>query len=152
MTRKYLWLILLMAIIGTLACQLSNLVPAQVPTATPTATRKPTPAPTQVPPIAQALPPTPAPELPTAVPAPVIAQITENVRVRSAPSTSAAILDRLNKGDKIQILGRTPANDWFLVPLPSKPNGRGWFSAQYAQLSGPLDSIPIVPPGQGVYP
>jgi len=97
--------------------------------------------------VAQAVPQTPVVQLPTSIPAPVIAQITDNLRVRSIPSTSGAIIDRLNKGDKIQILGRTAANDWLVVPLPSNPNAHGWISAAFAQLNGPLDSLPIIPPG-----
>lgn len=134
--------------IGLLACQLGSLVPAESPTATPTATKAPnTVVPTRVPPVAQVVPPTPAPLPPTPVPAPVIALITDNLRVRSTPSTSGAIIDRLNKGDKIQVVGKIAAGDWLVVPLPSNPNARGWISAAYAQLNGPLDLVPVVPPG-----
>jgi N-acetylmuramoyl-L-alanine amidase len=71
---------------------------------------------------------------------------TENSRVRSAPSTSAAIVARLNKGDQVKIVGRTTASDWWEIPLPSDPNARGWISADLIQVKGSTDTLPVVQP------
>jgi len=71
----------------------------------------------------------------------------ENLRVRASPSTSATILDQLNKGDAVEVVGRTAASDWLQIPVPSKPNTLGWVSAQFVTVSGSLDMIPVVQPG-----
>ncbi len=133
-------------LVGTLlACQLEAFLPAATPT--PTATRTRTRTPTAV-----RLPPTiAAPPIPTQAPAPVNATATANVRIRAAPSTSAAIVGRLNQGEKAQIVGRTPANDWWQISLPSDPSARGWVSAEFATADGPVDAIPVIPPS-GVQP
>ena len=143
--------------LGLLACQVGDLFPDATPTRTPT--RAPTATRTIVPtvPVAQpVLLPTPVPP-PTAVPAPVIAQITTAVlNVRATPATTGTIVDKLNQGDKITVVGRNAAGDWLQVPLPSNPNARGWISAAFAQLNGPLTNIPVVganaPPTPRTYP
>lgn len=146
-THAFLKIIPLLVVFGLLACQLDSLLSATAPTAT--STRAPTATRTVIPtvPVAVAIVPT-APPAPTVTPAPIVATITtDNLRVRSAPSTSGAIVDKLNKNDKIQVVGKNVAGDWLQIPLPSNPNSRGWISAQFAQLSGPLDSLPVVGPG-----
>lgn len=146
-THVLLKIIPLFIAFALLACQLDSLMQATAPTAT--NTRAPTATRTVIPtaPVAVAILPT-VPPAPTDTPAPIIATITvDSLRVRSAPSTSGAIVDKLNKNDKIQVVGKNVAGDWLQIPLPSNPNSRGWISAQFAQLSGPLDSIPVVGPG-----
>jgi uncharacterized protein YgiM (DUF1202 family) len=128
-----------------LACQLLTLLPSTVPTPTPTARARATATL-----FARAVePPTEPPTVvPTPVPQPVNATIKENLRVRAAPNTNAAVVDRLNKGDTVQILGRTAANDWFQITLPKDPKERGWISAEFANPSGSIDTIPVTQPGQ----
>lgn len=95
------------------------------------------------------LPPTfaPPPPEPTPMPEPAFATARDNLRVRSLPSTSGAILDRLNKGDRVEILGRTGANDWWQIALPTDPNRFGWVSADFTDVVGAIDAVPIVQPG-----
>lgn len=120
-----------------LACQLAYLLPTATPTVTPTRTKPPTVAPPVAPPTVSA-PPTAVPE--------VIATARENLRVRAAPSTAAPILARLNRGDSVRVVGRTPANDWWQILLPTNPSARGWISAEFTDTSGPIDALPIAPP------
>ena len=146
-THTFLKILPLFVVLTLLACQLDSLMQATAPTAT--STRAPVATRTVVPtaPVAVAIVPT-QPPAPTDTPAPIIATITaDNLRVRSAPSTTGAIVDRLNSGDKIQVIGKNVAGDWLQIPLPSNPDSRGWISAQFAQLSGPSDSLPVVGPG-----
>ncbi|MBI5033477.1 MAG: SH3 domain-containing protein [Chloroflexi bacterium] len=146
-TSPFFKIIPLFAVFALLACQLDALMQATAPTATSTRAATATRAPTLTPPIAMLVSPT-QPPAPTDTPAPIVATITtNNLRVRSAPSTSGAIVDKLNTNDKIQVVGKNVAGDWLQIPLPSNPDARGWISAQYAQLSGPLDLIPVVGPG-----
>ena len=126
-----------------LACQLNALQPAPTPTRTlaATATRTVTRSFTAT---SLPLPATPIPATPTAAPVTVNATAKDNLRVRAAPSTSAAVLDRLNKGDTAQVVGRTAASDWLQIALPTKPGQLGWISTGFVTLSGPLDVVPIV--------
>ncbi|MCI0478115.1 MAG: SH3 domain-containing protein, partial [Anaerolineales bacterium] len=109
--KRSKFFVLLLTSVLIVSCQLTDLVSVFAPTATPTAR----PRPTATPPVAKIIASPPAPTLPppTAPPQPVPGTIRENSsRVRAEPNTNAAILDRLNKGDKIQVVGRSPSNDW----------------------------------------
>lgn len=119
-----------------LACRTTDLLLAVVPTATLAQTRTP--------PIARPIQSPVIEPTNTPVPPPVTAIATDNLRVRGTPSTTAAIVDRLNKGDTAQIIGRTAASDWWQIVLPSNPNARGWISAQFTQTSGPTDLVPVI--------
>jgi len=149
---KRIGALLLVVTSALLACRTTGLLTSLSPSPTPTAR----PRATATAPVAQvAAPPTELPAAPpTEPPQPVTATIKEdNLRVRAAPNANAAILDRLNKGDTVQIAGRTAANDWIKVFQMQKPDKSGWISAQYAQVNGSLDSVPVAQPGQsGVLP
>jgi uncharacterized protein YgiM (DUF1202 family) len=72
----------------------------------------------------------------------------DNLRVRATPNTSAAILDRLSKGATVQVIGRSAASDWLQILRTQSPDTPGWISAQFAQVNGSLDSVPVAEPGQ----
>jgi hypothetical protein len=74
------------------------------------------------------------------------------LRVRAAPNTNAAIVDRLNRGDTVQVVGRNATNDWLQIILPRDPNARGWISAAYADLSAPIQTVPLVTSAPSPYP
>lgn len=135
---------LMFLVVASLACQLEGLQlgVSPSPTQTQAAARTATVAPTL------ALPTAPLPTVPVVSPpprpSPVSVTATDNLRVRAAPSTSAAVVDRLNKGASAQAVGRTAASDWLQIVLPSNPAGRGWISAQFVTATGPLDTLPVV--------
>jgi len=133
--KRLILLVLLLA--STLSCQLTNVLSLS---ATPTR-----PRPTATPPIARAVAiPDPTPAPPTEPP-PVAATIrVDSLRVRAAPNTTAAILDRLNRGDTVQVVGRDATGDWLQIRLPRDPNARGWIASAYADLSAPLDTLPVI--------
>ncbi len=144
---KRIGALLLIVTSALLACRTTSLLTSLSPSPTPTAR----PRATATAPVAQvAAPPTELPVAPpTEPPQPVTAKITgDNLRVRAAPNANAAILDRLNKGDTVQIVGRTTANDWLQIFRTQKPDTPGWISASYAQVNGSLDTVPVVQPGQ----
>jgi len=140
--------LLLLLVASTLGCQVTNLLSTFSPT--PTAR----PRPTATPPVARAVA-APEPTIPpsTQPPPPVTATIRgDSLRVRAAPNTNAAIVDRLNRGDTVQVVGRNATNDWLQILLPRDPNARGWISAAYADLSAPIDTLPLVPSETRPYP
>jgi uncharacterized protein YraI len=126
-----------------LACQLQYVVPTPEPSAAPRPTRTKTPG------IPEA---TALPTLPPSSPVPVIATAQENLRVRAGPSASTQQVGSLNKGDTAQIVGRTAASDWWQILLPSNLSVRGWISAGFTDVSGPVGSIPVTTPGSAPYP
>jgi hypothetical protein len=53
-------------------------------------------------------------------------------------------------------VGRNAAGDWLQVVYPANSDRRGWIAADYAKLSGPLETVPEVstppPPTPGPSP
>ncbi len=141
---KTIWLV--MAALLILGCQFTNTFMSSQPTATPVRARTRTPTATKPPTAPVVVIPSPPP-VPTATPEPVLATATGTVNIRATPSTSGAVLGRLNKGETVQIVGRTAASDWWQIILPSNPGALGWVSAQYATPTGSTDAIPIAGPG-----
>ncbi len=154
---KQWWLtfVLLALVAILLACQLDYLQLGNA--ATPTPARRPTlsATPTGVsdqsglPPALSTTVPPQQPQqqlVPTQTPAPanVSATATDNLRIRSTPSTGGAIIGRLNKGETAQIIGRTAASDWWQIAVPTNPSQQGWVAAEFATPSGPTDTIPVV--------
>ena len=129
-----------------LACQLDYYLPSPEPSTAPRATRTKTPTSGR----ATALPTNPVPQvLPTSEGGPpqIIATAKENLRIRAAPSAAAQQLGTLNQGDTAQIVGRTAANDWWQIQLPSNPSVRAWIVAGFVDVSGPALSVPVVATG-----
>ena len=155
---KRLGAVLILLFSGVLlACQLSYLLPTPEPSAAPRATRTRTPgnlgstaapASTSVPTSApsQSLPPAPSGA------ALVFGTARENLRIRAAPSASAQQVGSLNKGDGIQIVGRTAASDWWQVIVPSNPDTRAWIAAAFVDVKGPVGTIPVVDSGSAPAP
>lgn len=140
-------------------------VPTRGPTATATRVNTAVPQPTAVPPTSTPVPKTSTPVPPgaTAVPATsapiptqppdvpaasvssgVLATANENLRIRSGPSTGAAVAGQLKKGETAQAVGRSAASDWLQIVLPGNANARGWISAGFASTSAPVSELPVV--------
>jgi uncharacterized protein YgiM (DUF1202 family) len=145
MKRKGIVSILFLSFV-LLACQLQYALSPSDSSASPrpTRTRTPRPGETTVPPTSAAPPPVPFLPGGSAI---VTATTKENLRVRAAPSASSQQLGLLNKGDTVQVIGRTSASDWWQISLPSNPGTKGWILASFTDVNGPIDSIPVVSPG-----
>jgi len=89
-----------------------------------TAAPPPPPAPVEV---------TPAPEARPAPPQEMVRVIGSKLNVRSKPTTSAATVARVRKGEKLAVLGRD--GDWFEVKLAD--GASGWVSARYVARDEP---------------
>lgn len=57
---------------------------------------------------------------------------TNYLNVRSNPESSAAILIRINPGDKYSFIQKDPTNQW--IQIYYQTQNKGWISAQYAKL------------------
>jgi hypothetical protein len=67
---------------------------------------------------------------------------TDNINVRSAPSTNADQIGILLPGQKVYVKGKTVAGDWLLIDYPGVADGEGWIWALYMDI-GPGE-VPIV--------
>lgn len=64
-----------------------------------------------------------APVLATLQPIDEMYVATKPAKIRNEPNVAAARVGTLNVGDKIQVLGRLPGQDWFLVARDDQPIG-----------------------------
>ncbi len=76
--------------------------------------------------------------------APTGVTATVNISVlnfRRAPSLTAEVLAKLNRGETYPVTGRTADNAWAQLTV----NGvSGWVSAQYVTFTGDFNSVPVV--------
>ncbi|MCD4656292.1 MAG: SH3 domain-containing protein [Planctomycetes bacterium] len=56
----------------------------------------------------------------------------DNVNIRSASKTSSSVVDKANKGTKVEIMGAN--NDWFMIIPPKEATG--WISGKYIEKLG----------------
>jgi len=63
---------------------------------------------------------------------------TENINVRSGPSTVyyPVPIGQLKPGDVAPALGVSAGHEWVQISFPSGPNGVGWVYAEYVSISG----------------
>ena len=64
--------------------------------------------------------------------------------MRAAPSASGEQIGTLNKGDTVQIVGRTAASDWLQILHPLNPSIRAWIAASFVDVKGSVGTIPVV--------
>lgn len=81
-------------------------------------------------------PPPPPPAKPSAT-------TTATINIRSGPSTQFNAIGRAANGTSFDIAGRNADSTWLQVLYPDA-KGRGWISAEYAQVSGDLKTVGIV--------
>lgn len=113
-----------------------------------------TPAPTQpaqtfatatLPPTATpALTYTPAP--PTAAPtsAPVNGLTSAQVNVRARPDATSESLGILQTASQVEVVGRDGESKWVAIRFPQSPNGLGWVTAQFIELSGTVEQLVVL--------
>jgi len=82
-----------------------------------------------------------SPAAPTGVTATVNISV---LNFRSAPSLSAEVLSKLNRGETYPVTGRTADNAWAQLNVN---NVSGWVSAQYVTFTGDFNSVPVVDAG-----
>ncbi|MCD4684930.1 MAG: SH3 domain-containing protein, partial [Anaerolineae bacterium] len=68
------------------------------------------------------------------------------LNLRSEPSLSAPVLTKLSNGASYPATGRTGDNLWVQLLVDSTT---GWVWAQYVNLSGDINALPVVDTGQG---
>ncbi len=126
----------LLFVVFVLALLIAACSPAPTPTPTVTPTRTPRPSRTPF--------PTRTPRaLPTPTGAPVTAVVTDTLRVREQPSTSARILGRLPTNTVVTLLSRTDKGDWFSIEYPIKSGQVGWIFGEVVKPNGDVSRLPV---------
>jgi uncharacterized protein YraI len=87
---------------------------------------------------------TPAP--PTAIPtsAPISGLTSTRVNVRSGPDASTESLGILQAASQVEVIGRDENAQWLVITFPQSPNGLGWVTAQFVELAGDIERLPIL--------
>lgn len=86
---------------------------------------------------------------PAAIPDGRVVFMESTLRLRATPSTTSAILDLLESGTHLRIIGRTPDHDWLEVQTPDYQVG--WVATEYVAVFIDLDHVPDrVDPGTGI--
>ncbi len=74
---------------------------------------------------------------------PVTAIVTDTLRVREQPNTTARILGRLQKDNFVQLLSRTEDAQWFAIEYPQASGQVGWIFGQVVVPSGDVTRLPV---------
>jgi dipeptidyl aminopeptidase/acylaminoacyl peptidase len=67
------------------------------------------------------------------------------LNIRSGPGVEFSILDKADPGDVYEVSGRTVDAAWIELRLPDLPEGYGWVSADFVEVSRPILGIPVSP-------
>ncbi|MDX9991074.1 MAG: SH3 domain-containing protein [Anaerolineales bacterium] len=86
--------------------------------------------------------PAPATVAPTA--APVSGLTSTQVNVRSGPDASRDSLGLLQVGSQVEVIGRDAGGEWLAITFAQSPDGTGWVTAQFIDLSGKIEKLSIL--------
>jgi hypothetical protein len=153
--KNHQWLVFLVIGIYLASCNLQ----AIQTTATPPASRTPVPVtptsifftPTLVPIETLLAIDTPT-RAPTVTPGIILAAPRgQPVNCRFGPEISYAIVGALIAGRQAEVIGKSADAKWWYVRNPSDPSTNCWLSADFVDVTGNVDSLPVVgPPEIGV--
>lgn len=64
--------------------------------------------------------------------------------VRRGPGINFAVMQNLQQGQRIEVVGRSPDRQWFQIVLPDNARERGWVSQEFLTIEGDVNSVPEV--------
>jgi hypothetical protein len=115
------------------ACNVSTPIP---PTSTPTFTFTPTATTTAT--------PTPTRQ-PTATPVEFTLKMSrELVNCRSGPGVVFELINELDQGQTVRVIGRNDTTTWWYIRDPGNPGGKCWISADVSEIDGDGEQLPII--------
>jgi len=114
--------------------------PDETPTLPPLAFSTATLAPTQTPQVTY--PPAPPAAPPTS--APTSGLTSTQVNVRSGPDAASESLGLLQAASQVQIIGKDSSGNWLAITFAQSPNGIGWVTAQFVEVSGNVDNLSVI--------
>jgi uncharacterized protein YgiM (DUF1202 family) len=69
--------------------------------------------------------------------------VTRSLRVRTEPLESAEVVAGLNEGEQYPVLGISSDGLWVELAIDGAPGGRGWVTASFVSVEGPITDIAI---------
>ena len=92
---------------------------------------------------------TPLPPLPTGTVVPAAGTTSTQVNVRVEPSTTSAVVGIIPANTNIEIIGKDPGGNWWLINYPAgqAPEGKGWVTAEFITTTA-TPNVPVI--GEGV--
>ncbi|MCS7062187.1 MAG: SH3 domain-containing protein, partial [Anaerolineae bacterium] len=81
-----------------------------------------------------------SPQLPQAV----LKAGNEFVNVRAGPALTFNKLGEVKPGQRVTVRGKTADGLWWQISWPDAPNGTGWVYADYLDLAGDVNNLPVV--------
>lgn len=88
---------------------------------------------------------TPLPPLPTGTVVPAVGTTSTQVNVRVEPSTAGEVVGIIPADTKVEIIGKDPGGNWWLINYPAgqAPGGKGWVTAEFVVAMGE-PAVPVV--------
>ncbi|MEZ4660734.1 MAG: SH3 domain-containing protein [Caldilineaceae bacterium] len=65
------------------------------------------------------------------------------LNIRSGPGTSYTVVGKAYPQDMLDVLAKDASQRWLQIALPDQAGEIGWVSAEYAQLDGDMDALPV---------
>ena len=65
----------------------------------------------------------------------------QRLNVRAGPSVAYEVVSRLENGDEVMLLQRTPDGDWLEIKIADQE--KGWVASQYIEIGGDIKNINI---------
>lgn len=90
---------------------------------------------------------TPLPPPPTGTVVPAAGRTSTQVNVRAEPSTAGAVLGIIAENTNVEIIGKDPGGNWWLINYPQAAEGKGWVTAEFITTTEE-PNVPVI--GEGV--
>ncbi len=81
---------------------------------------------------------------------PAIVRALNGVIVRQLPDRTTTVIWQLTNGENFIATGRSSDNQWLRIEIPNEFRGAGWVFAQFIEVEGGAESLPVVQPGDPV--
>jgi len=150
--RNRFWLAVITVLIGVSSCNLppsqTTETPVSISTLTPLLDTPIASSPTPTFVAAETLLSLELPTItPTATPSIILASPKDQpVNCRFGPATSYAVIGALILGRQAEVIGRNTDSTWWYVRNPTDPSTSCWLSAEFVQIAGDGQSLPVVGP------
>ncbi len=79
----------------------------------------------------------------TNTPAPVTLSVSSATNCYAGPRTNYGFVITIYPGMIVSVVGRDPADNYYVIDVPGYPGTVCWLSGQYAALNGDMASLPI---------
>jgi len=90
---------------------------------------------------------TPLPPPPTGTVLPAVGTTSTQVNVRVEPSTVGAVIGVIPANTNVEIIGKDPGGNWWLINYPQAAEGKGWVAAEFI-TTAEEPNVPVI--GEGL--